>query len=74
MAEPLASDGLWKRIGLLLPPEPAKPRGDSSYVPDSAFLIGSIFEQKSGHPSGDAAPGTRIWQQDDLLAPLARPA
>jgi transposase len=50
MREQLVSDELWRIIEPLLPPQPPKPRGGRSRVPDRAALIGIVFVLKSGIP------------------------
>ena len=50
MTKPLVSDGLWKVIEPLLPPESPKPRGGRPRVPDRAALGGILFVLRSGIP------------------------
>lgn len=50
MARPLLPDGLWAEIALLLPPEPAKPKGGRPRRSDRAALTGILFELRSGTP------------------------
>ena len=46
----MVTDELWEIIEPLLPPEPPKPKGGRSRVPDRAVLTGIIFVLKSGIP------------------------
>jgi len=66
MAKPLVSDELWAVIESLLPPEPPKSRGGMPRIPDRAALTGILSYSKA------AAPGARLPQWHDLLAPSAR--
>jgi len=50
MGRELVTDELWEIIEPLLPPEPPKPKGSRSRVPDRAVLTGIIFVLKSGIP------------------------
>jgi transposase len=50
MGRELVTDELWEIIEPLLPPEPPKPKGGRSRVPDRAVLTGIIFVLKSGIP------------------------
>lgn len=50
MAKPLVTDELWERIKPHIPPEPPKPKGGRSRVPDRACLVGILFVLKTGTP------------------------
>jgi len=50
MPKPLVSDGLWKLIEPLLPPEPPKPKGGRPRLSDRAALTGILFVLRSGIP------------------------
>ena len=50
MAELLVPDDLWAAVAPLLPPEPAKPKGDRPRLADRAALTGILFVRKSGLP------------------------
>ena len=50
MPKPLVSDGLWKLIEPLLPPEPPKPKGGRPRLSDRAALCGILFVLRSGIP------------------------
>ena len=50
MPKPLVSDGLWKLIESLLPPEPPKPKGGRPRLPDRVALTGILFVLRSGIP------------------------
>ncbi len=75
MSKPLVSDELWARIAPRLPPEPPKPKGGRSRIPDRAALSGIIFVRRTGIPwellpremgCGRGSPGwwrLRAWQR-----------
>ena len=50
MVKQLVPDELWMIVGPLLPPEPPKPNGGRTRVPDRAALAGIVFVLKSGIP------------------------
>ena len=50
MAKPLVTDELWERIEPHIPPEPPKPKGGRTRVPDRACLTGILFILKTGTP------------------------
>jgi transposase len=48
MADPLVSDELWELVEPLLPPEPPKPKGGRSRIPNRQVLSGILFVLKTG--------------------------
>ena len=50
MGKPLVSEGLWKEIAPLLPPEPSKTKGGRPRIPNRQCLSGILFVLRSGIP------------------------
>ena len=50
MSKGLVSEGLWRAVEPLLPPEPPKPKGGRPRIPDRAVLEGIVFVLRSGIP------------------------
>ena len=72
MHETLVSDGLWKIIEPLLPPDPPREKGGRPRIPNRTAFAGIVYVLKSGVPWRMLSKEVGGWQRHNVLASSAR--